>query len=103
MTRSLENSTVSEAKKNVTDLVTFGDGDSFKLISKASSKKEKWMKSTKALQIDGLGCLVQVTTLENGQPAEALAFVPGCVIELIDGDKKNGRKLVKDKKLLMST
>ena len=93
--RTLQNSTVDGAKKNISDLVVYGDGDTFKLIAKASSKNEGWMKSTKALEIVGLGCLVQVTTLENGQPAEALVFVPDCKIELIGGDKSNGRKLVK--------
>jgi hypothetical protein len=93
--RTLKNSTVDSAKKNIRDLVTFGDGDTFKLISKASSEKEGWMKSTKAMEIKGVGCVIQVTTLENGRPAEALVFVPNTKIELINGDKKNGRSIVK--------
>ena len=92
--RTLKNSTIDGARKNVKDIAVFGDGDTFKLISKASSENEGWMKSTKAMQINGVGCLVQVTTLENGHPAEALSFVPDCIIEEIGGDKANGRKLV---------
>ena len=92
--KTLGNTTVNAAKKNVTDLVTYGDGDSFKLICKASSQCEGWMKSTKAMQIDGIGCVVQVTTQQGDQVAEAITFVPGVKIELIDGDKENGRKLV---------
>ncbi|MGL4520321.1 MAG: hypothetical protein ACRCUJ_11790 [Phocaeicola sp.] len=94
MEKTLHNSTVSQAKQNVSDLITFGDGDTFLLICKASSKSEGWMKSTKAMQIDGVGCIVQVTTQQGNNVAEALTFVPNVKIELIDGDKANGRKLV---------
>jgi hypothetical protein len=47
--KTLHNSTVSHAKKNVSDLIVFGDGDAWQLICKASSKAEDWMKSTKAM------------------------------------------------------
>lgn len=92
--KTLHNSTVDGAKKNISDLVTYGDGDTFKLICKASSKSEGWMKSTKAAQIDGVGCIVQVTTQQGDNVAEAITFIPGIKIEDIDGDKTNGRKLV---------
>ncbi len=94
MSKTLHNSTVDAAKKNVSDLVTFGNGDTFKLICKASSKAEGWMKSTKAMEIPGVGCAVQITTQQGDNVAEALTFIPGVKIEEIDGDKKNGRKLV---------
>ena len=89
--KTLHNSDVSGARKNVSDLTVFGDGDMFKLISKASSADEGWMKSTKAMEIDGVGCVVQVTTQQNAQVAEALTFVPGV---RIDGDGES-RKIVK--------
>lgn len=92
--KTLHNSTVSGARQNVSDLIVFGNGDTFKLICKASSKVEGWMKSTKAMQIDGVGCVVQVTTQQGDNVAEALTFVPGVRIEEIDGDKANGRRLV---------
>lgn len=76
-TKSLGNTDVNGAKKNVSDLVVFGDGDLFKLLSKASSKAEGWMKSTKAMEIVGVGCVVQVTTQQGDKVAEALTFVPG--------------------------
>ena len=91
MNKTLHNSTVSGAKKNVSDLITFGDGDTFKLICKASSKEEGWMKSTKAMEVVGVGCVIQVTTQQGDNIAEALTFVPGVKIALIDGDKSNGR------------
>ena len=52
------------------------------------------MKSTKGMEIEGVGCVVQVTTQQGDNVAEALTFVPGVKIELIDGDKTNGRRLV---------
>lgn len=94
MRKTLHNNTVSAARENVKDIVVFGNGDTFKLICKASSAAEGWMKSTKAMQIDGVGCVVQVTTQQGDNVSEALTFVPGVRIELIDGDKANGRKLV---------
>ena len=51
------------------------------------------MKSTKAMEVIG-GCVVQVTTQQGSNIAEALTFVPGVKIVEIDGDKANGRKLV---------
>lgn len=94
--KTLHNSDVSGARKNVTDIQIFGNGDQFQLLCKASSAAEGWMKSTKAMQIDGVGCVVQVTTQQesNGGTyavAEALTFVPGVMIE---GDAVNGRRLV---------
>lgn len=97
--KTLGNTTVNGAKGNVSDLTIYGDGDTFKLICKASSQNEGWMKSTKAMQIDGVGCLVQVTTQQKNSDdtysiAESLTFVPGVKVENINGDKVNGRKLV---------
>lgn len=92
--KTLHNSTVSGALMNVKDIVVFGDGDTFKLLCKASSKDEGWMKSTKAMEIAGVGCVVQVTTQQGDNVAEALTFVPGVKIELIADDKANGRRLV---------
>ena len=92
--KTLHNSTVSGARKNVSDLTTFGDGDTFKLICKASSKEEGWMKSTKAMEIEGVGCVIQVTTQQGDNIAEAITFVPNVKIEFIAGDKMNGRKIV---------
>lgn len=75
--KTLKNTDTDGAIKNVSDLKKFGDADSFKLISKAWSEAEGWMKSTKAMQIDGIGCVVQVTTQQGENIAEALTFVPG--------------------------
>lgn len=89
--KTLENSDASAATKNVPDIKVVGNGDAFQLLCKASSKAEGWMKSTKAMQIDGAGCVVQVTTQQGDHVAEALVFVPN--VKIID-DENNGRKLV---------
>jgi len=95
MSKTLHNSTTDGARKNVSDLKTYGDADTFKLICKASSESEGWMKSTKAMEIDGVGVVVQVTTQQGDNVAEALTFVPNAQIIEIDGDKENGRKIVR--------
>lgn len=81
MTKTLHNETGADARNNVKDLISFGDPDTFMLICKASSASEGWMKSTKALEIPGVGCVVQVTTQQGENIAEALVFVPGVGIE----------------------
>ena len=81
--KSLSTSDQDMCKKVVPDVVMFGD-DLFKLLSKASSKSEGWMKSTKAFDT-GKGCLVQITTQQRNPDgsyavAEALSLVPGVKI-----------------------
>ena len=96
MSKSLGNTDSNGSTKNVKDIILWGNGDLFKLIEKSSSKEEGWMKSTKAMEIEGLGCVVQVTTQQNDQVAEAVTFVPGVKIECItEKDITISRKLVK--------
>jgi len=95
MEKTLHNSDVSGTKKNVPDVVVVGNGDMFRLLCKASSKAEGWMKSSKAMEVCG-GCVVQVTTQQKNidgsySVAEALAYIPG--VKIAD-DVNNGRKLV---------
>lgn len=97
MEKTLINTDANGASKNVKDIVFWGNGDTFKLISKASSVAEKWMKSTKAMQIDGVGCVVQVTTQQGDNVAESVTFVPGVKIEETKDENNNiiSRKLIK--------
>ena len=93
--KTLHNSDVSDARKNVPDIKVVGNGDMFRLLCKASSQAEGWMKSTKAMEVVG-GCVVQVTTQQENidgtySVAEALTYVPG--VKIAD-DESNGRKLV---------
>jgi len=95
--KTLHNSTISGARMNVKDIKVVGNGDMFRLLCKASSEAEGWMKSTKAMEIAGVGCVVQVTTQQRNQDgsysvAEAVTFVPG--VALAD-DENRGRRLVR--------
>jgi len=103
--KTLHNTEASGAKQNVKDIVSWGDGDTFKLISKASSKAEGWMKSTKAMEVPKIGCVIQVTTQQRNSNgtysiAEAITFVPSCCIqdEVANPEESNsqviGRKIV---------
>ena len=84
--KTLDNTTADQAVKQVSDLKIWGNGDAWKLLGKASSKEEGWMKSSKAYEIPGVGCMVQVTTQQRNMDftysvAEAVTFVPGCKIQ----------------------
>ncbi len=95
--KTLNNTTANQAKDQVSDIQFWGNGDAWKLLSKASSKKEGWMKSTKAYEIEGRGCMVQVTTQQGDQVAEALQWVPDVTIEETydqPGGKENGGKVI---------
>lgn len=89
--KSLDVTSVEDAKAKVSDIVVVGNGDMFQLLCKASSKSQGWMKSAKAMQTE-TGCVVQVTTQNKDNVAEALVFVPD--VEIAD-DVNGGRKLVK--------
>jgi hypothetical protein len=93
--KTLNNSTANHAKEQVSDIQFWGNGDAWKLLGKASSKNEGWMKSSKAYEIEGIGCIVQVTTQQGNNVAEALTFVEGVKIEETKEDNKVvSRKLV---------
>lgn len=98
--KSLNSVDADGATKNVKDIIFWGDGDTFQLICKASSDLEGWMKSTKAMEIPGVGCIVQVTTHQKNLDgtnsiAEAVTFVPGVQIQnVIEGGKVVSRQLV---------
>jgi len=84
-TKTLHNSDISGARANVKDIKVVGNGDMFQLLCKASSEEEGWMKSTKAMAIEGCGCVVQVTTQQRNPDgsysiAEALCHVPDAVV-----------------------
>jgi hypothetical protein len=94
--KTLDNTSAEQAQTRISDLKFFGDGNLFKLLCKASSAKEGWMKSTKAMYIQDIGCVVQVTTQQGVNIAESVVFVPGVKIyEDLDSNKEViGRRLV---------
>ena len=79
--KTLDVTNVEEAKQKVVDVKVVGNGDLFRLVSKASSENQGWMKSTKAAEVEGGGLIVQVTTQQKNPDgsytvAEALTYVP---------------------------
>ena len=93
MKKALDVVSVEDAAQGkVSDIKVVGNGNTFQLLCKASSKEQWWMKSAKAAEIDGVGCVVQVTTQQGDNVAEALTFVPG--VRIAD-DENGGRKLVR--------
>jgi len=96
--KTLDIKNTKELKEKVNDIKVFGDPDTWKLISKASSASQGWMKSTKGMEIYGLGVVLQVSTQQGDNVAEAVTFIPGAGIENILKDERVvGRQIVKDK------
>ena len=86
---------IKDAQAKVSDIKVVGNGDTFKLLCKASSESQGWMKSTKAMQVEG-SCVVQVSTQQRNPDgsysvAEAITFVPA--VKIAD-DANGGRKLI---------
>lgn len=77
--RTLTNTNPKQAKASGVESI--GSMATWKVVQKAWNKREGWMKSTKALEIPGAGCLVQVTTQQKDKLAEALCFVPDVKLE----------------------
>lgn len=93
--KTLHNSDISGARQNVPDIKVVGNGDLWQLLCKASSEREGWMKSTKALDIPQRGVLVQVTTQQRNPDgsyavAESITFVP---LVVVVADDNGGRRL----------
>lgn len=94
MKRDLAISEERGAKANISDLVIYGDTDTFKLLCKASSEDQGFSKSTKVCNVVG-GCIIQVSTMQRNDDgsysvAEALTYVPGMNIDITT----NPRRLV---------
>lgn len=88
--KTLDVQSIEDAKTKVSDIKVVGNGDTFTLLCKASSKEQGWMKSAKAMEVPG-GAVVQVTTQQNDNVAEAVTFVPE--VKIADGEN-GGRTLV---------
>ena len=90
MEKTLDNINIADVKAKVSDVKVFGNGDLFQLISKASSVEQGWMKSTKAMEIKGYGIVLQVSTQQGEQVAEALVTIPNVKIV---SDENGGKKI----------
>ena len=89
--KDLTVTSIVDAKAKIPDIQVVGNGDTWQLICKASSKNEGWMKSTKAMEIAGYGVVLQVTTQQGDNVAESLATIPNTKIV---PDENGGKKIV---------
>lgn len=80
--KRMGNFDTADAIAGTPDLKLQGDTDTWRCLCKASSESEGWMKSTKAMSLNGRGVVIQVTTQQYGQVAEALVYVPGAKLAL---------------------
>ena len=91
--KTLSVTNVAEAKAKVPDIKVVGDGDTFKVLCKASSESEGWMKSTKYLEIQGNGVIVNISTQQRNPDgsyslAEAAVYCPGVKVSRESGVPK---------------
>ena len=89
--KSLDVTSIEDAKTKISDIKVTGNGDTFTLLCKASSVSQGWMKSTKAMVLP-FCAVIQVTTQQGDNVAEALTTVSG-VFKIVD-DINGGKRLV---------
>jgi len=89
--RTVSNTTPKQAAQSGVEFL--GDPNKWVVLHKAWNTREGWMRSTKALEIPGVGCMVQVSMLDEDRIAESLCFVPDVGIA---DDSNSGRKLVRN-------
>ena len=90
--KSLHNTCSNSATKNVKDIIFWGNGDTFQLISKASSEAEGWMKSIKAMKC-GKDVVIQVTTQQknpDGSYSVAEALTTAHNKKIVETTDQNG-------------
>jgi hypothetical protein len=83
--KTLNATDTADTKAKVSDVEVAGNPDVWRLICKASSKAQGWMKSTKAMEVLG-GVVIQVSTQQGSNVAEALVYVPGAMLEQVEGN-----------------
>jgi len=82
--KTLNITSMSQLNGQVPDVQLHGNPDAWKCICKASSKEQGWMKSTKAMSFPN-GVLIQVSTQQGGNVAEALEFIRGVKLVVDSG------------------
>ena len=83
--RSLDSADPADLQAKVADVIVVGDPECWRLLCKASSVSQGFMKSTKVMHLPK-GCLVQVSTQQRNPDgswalAEAVVFVPQAYLE----------------------
>lgn len=76
-----------------------GDPDMWQLLSKYVSGDKSLITSTKAMEIEGLGCIVSEYRKEDGCVSTTSVFVPGAKVHdpvMNLPNSKKGKRLIKD-------
>lgn len=81
--------------KSIPKITTVGNEDLFKLLKKVVNESDGTIKTTEAMEIEKIGCLVHVITERKNNDgvlvtsSEALTFVPNVkIVKDINGGKK---------------
>lgn len=92
MAKQINAKNTADVRELKNEVKIIGNPDLWKLICKVydDDAGAEWMKSTKAMNIEGRGVLVQVSTQLGDQVAEALTFIPDAMVEGPFKDKVTG-------------
>jgi hypothetical protein len=87
-------------EQEVLDIIStknWGDPNTMQLLVKVGNGTGCWGRAVMAMQIDGVGCIVNTYSKKYGNVAESTVFVPGVMITDLKDPKGKliGRKLVK--------
>lgn len=90
--RTLDLSPEKDTEKNILDLKTYGDENTFKLLCKSCSEKEGFMKSTKVCNVE-FGCIVQFSSQQRNPDgsyslAESSTYIPSVHIDINSEPRK---------------
>lgn len=77
--KTLDVQNMDDLRAKVSDVEMVGDPGLWRLLCKASSKSQGWMKSTKLMVVPG-GVVLQVSTQQGDNVAEAVTFIPGATV-----------------------
>jgi S-adenosylmethionine hydrolase len=83
-TKTVDVQSSKKVNEKISDIKTYGDPDTFRLLCKSSSENEGWMKSTKYCNVRG-GCVLQTETQQRNPDgsyilSQALVYVPNAQV-----------------------
>jgi len=75
-------------------LKNWGGENEWLLLNKVYGETERFFRSTKGYEIEGVGVIVNVSVYDSGAIAETTTFVPGVkIVAVTSGEEVIGRKL----------
>lgn len=73
--------------------IKVGDGNMYQVLVKTYSQREKLIKTTRAFEVGGIGCVVQATIEKGKDISESVVFVANAIIV---EDINSGKRLSSD-------